>query len=264
MARQERANRTRAAIVEAAATVFAERGYEAATIADILVRADVTKGALYFHFSSKEDLARGVLAYAVTTEGVPEQPCKLQEVVDVSMMLAYRLPREVTLRASARLAADQGFEGELIGTPYSEWTKLITRLLEQAKEQGELLPHVIPEETAQILVGSFTGLSLTSQAASGMACLERQVGLLYDHMLPAVAVPGILGRLDTRPDRGARVIAQSHAGRKTAEPDGTDAPGGAAAEDEDRDGGAARVTAPDRSPAEGRFAFGTAAGAAGA
>jgi AcrR family transcriptional regulator len=246
MARQERATRTRAAILEAAATVFAERGYEAATIADILVRADVTKGALYFHFPSKEDLARGVIAYAVTTDGVPEQPCKMQELVDVSMVLAYRLPREVTLRASARLAADQGFEGELVGTPYGEWTKLITRLLEQAKARGELLPHVAPEETAQILVGSFTGLTLTSQAASRMICLERKVGLLYDHMLPAIAVPGILGRLDTGPDRGARVIARSDAERRTAEPDETGAPGEAAAENEAGGGGAARVTAPDR------------------
>lgn len=61
MARQERAVRTRRAILEAAASVFDERGYEAATIADILTRAGVTKGALYFHFSSKQDLARGVL-----------------------------------------------------------------------------------------------------------------------------------------------------------------------------------------------------------
>lgn len=61
MARQERAVRTRRAILEAAAAVFDERGYEAATIADILARAGVTKGALYFHFCSKQELAQGVL-----------------------------------------------------------------------------------------------------------------------------------------------------------------------------------------------------------
>ncbi|MEK8171459.1 helix-turn-helix domain-containing protein [Streptomyces sp. M19] len=59
MARQERAIRTRNEILRAAATVFNEFGYDAATIAETLTRADVTKGALYFHFQSKEDLARG-------------------------------------------------------------------------------------------------------------------------------------------------------------------------------------------------------------
>lgn len=71
VARQERAVRTRRAILEAAAAVFDERGYEAATIADILARAGVTKGALYFHFSSKQELAQGVLDEQMAEGGVP-------------------------------------------------------------------------------------------------------------------------------------------------------------------------------------------------
>jgi len=59
MAQQERAVRTRRAVLEAAAAVFAERGYAAATIGEILARAQVTKGALYFHFDSKAALAQG-------------------------------------------------------------------------------------------------------------------------------------------------------------------------------------------------------------
>ncbi|MFD6414028.1 TetR family transcriptional regulator, partial [Nocardia asteroides] len=51
--KQDRAIRTRRNILEAAAKIFEERGYQAATIAEILGAAGVTKGALYFHFSSK-------------------------------------------------------------------------------------------------------------------------------------------------------------------------------------------------------------------
>ena len=60
MALQERAIRTRRNILVAAADVFADVGYEAATISEILQRANVTKGALYFHFASKEVLADAV------------------------------------------------------------------------------------------------------------------------------------------------------------------------------------------------------------
>src|SRR5690349_12195649 len=49
LAQQARAIRTRRTILESAAAVFAERGYERTTIGEILVRAGVTKGALYFH-----------------------------------------------------------------------------------------------------------------------------------------------------------------------------------------------------------------------
>src|SRR5216117_2644416 len=58
VARQERAERTRGRILDAAAAVFDERGFSGASLSDILARAGVTKGALYFHFSSKEELAK--------------------------------------------------------------------------------------------------------------------------------------------------------------------------------------------------------------
>ena len=103
MARQERAVRTRHAVIRAAAEVFAERGYAAATIAEILDRAGVTKGALYFHFDSKEALARGVIEAQIT--GDSHVPCelKLQEWVDVGMVLAYQIPRDAVLRGDPSL-----------------------------------------------------------------------------------------------------------------------------------------------------------------
>lgn len=47
---------TRAALIEAAADVFAERGFHAAPLEDIVARAGYTRGAFYSNFSSKEDL----------------------------------------------------------------------------------------------------------------------------------------------------------------------------------------------------------------
>ncbi|MHC3534385.1 TetR family transcriptional regulator, partial [Streptomyces sp. DT7] len=81
-------------------------GYDAATIAAILERAGLTRGALYFHYTSKEELARGVLEEAVTSDGVLPQTLTLQEWVDIALMLAYRLPREPMLSASIRLSVD--------------------------------------------------------------------------------------------------------------------------------------------------------------
>ena len=47
---------SRASLLQAAVEVFTERGYEAATVADIAERAGVTTGALYAHFHGKLDL----------------------------------------------------------------------------------------------------------------------------------------------------------------------------------------------------------------
>ena len=54
MAQQDRARLTRDRIILGAAVTFCRVGYQAATIDDIATEAAVTKGAIYFHFTSKE------------------------------------------------------------------------------------------------------------------------------------------------------------------------------------------------------------------
>ncbi|GAA2427717.1 ScbR family autoregulator-binding transcription factor [Streptomyces macrosporus] len=208
MAQQERGIRTRREVLEAAAEVFAERGYAAATISEILSRAGVTKGALYFHFASKEELLRGVLEEQFTEDDILPRSSKLQEWVDVGMALAHRLPREPLLRAGARLMTDPNLQ-EMFGKgPQVSWVELTHRLLVEAGERGELLPHVVPEETARFVVNAWNGVQLGSQIATRWKDLEQQVSVLFRHVLPAVAVPGMLPQIDTAPDRGERVVAE--------------------------------------------------------
>jgi AcrR family transcriptional regulator len=52
----ERSSATRLAIVEAAGLLFTERGYSATSITDILDATGISRGALYHHFPSKEDI----------------------------------------------------------------------------------------------------------------------------------------------------------------------------------------------------------------
>lgn len=56
----ERRERTRAAILDAATDRFTEHGFVATSVADILAAAGVSRGALYHHFSSKEDVFAAV------------------------------------------------------------------------------------------------------------------------------------------------------------------------------------------------------------
>ena len=58
---QQRAIKTRAALLAAAAHEFPDRGYAGASVTSILANSTSTKGALYFHFPSKEALAEAVL-----------------------------------------------------------------------------------------------------------------------------------------------------------------------------------------------------------
>ena len=63
----EHAEATRQALVKSARELFAQRGYAAVPIEEIVRRARVTRGALYHHFRDKSDLFRAVF------EGVEEE-----------------------------------------------------------------------------------------------------------------------------------------------------------------------------------------------
>ena len=73
--RQARTRRTRAAVVEAARTLFLERGYGATTIEAISDLSDTPQATVYRLFSSKLGILRALLEVSVTgdDEGVPLQ-----------------------------------------------------------------------------------------------------------------------------------------------------------------------------------------------
>lgn len=59
--RAEKKAATRASLLEAAAEVFARRGFQAASVDEVAEAAGFTKGAVYAHFESKEDLFLAML-----------------------------------------------------------------------------------------------------------------------------------------------------------------------------------------------------------
>ncbi|MFD4347381.1 ScbR family autoregulator-binding transcription factor [Streptomyces coelicoflavus] len=208
MVKQDRAVRTRKNILEAAAKIFEERGYQAATIAEVLNAAGVTKGALYFHFESKEQLAQGVLHEQDQRFVIPGRPCKIQELADVVLLHAYRLQTDPMVRAGVRLTMDQHAEGLDRSGPFLRWSVVARELLDTARSQGELLPQVVPSVTADVVVGTFAGVQSMSQTVSGYQDLQNRSSALLRHLFPSIAVPSVLASLDLSESRGEVVYEE--------------------------------------------------------
>lgn len=223
---QDRAARTRTAILQAAAKVFEERGYQATTITEILLAGNVTRGALYFHFQSKEELLEAVLSAQDAQLELPLRDCKVQELVDMVMVQAHRLRTDCMVRAGARLTLDQRVGDTKRTGPFVRWTEICGRLLEGARSQGELLPHVVPADTAALLVGSFAGVQAMSQTLSGYDDVLSRVTVLLRHVLPSIVLSSVLTSIDMSESRGERVYAEALAALDDAEP-AAGAPGAA-------------------------------------
>ncbi|MER7578839.1 TetR/AcrR family transcriptional regulator [Kitasatospora sp. NPDC097691] len=112
---QERSERTRGRLVEAGAGLFDRCGYAGATLGEIAAAAGVTKGALYFHFASKEDLARAVfeqaersLRSACGDQRAVDSP--LQALIDAGYWLVDALGADPVVRAAFRLGRAGGWQ----------------------------------------------------------------------------------------------------------------------------------------------------------
>src|SRR3989440_12127595 len=70
---REQAAQNRERIVEAAARLFRERGYEGIGVADIMKQAGLTHGGFYGHFKLKDSLAAEITARVLGRKGWPER-----------------------------------------------------------------------------------------------------------------------------------------------------------------------------------------------
>jgi AcrR family transcriptional regulator len=161
---QERAIRTRAQILEAAAEIFAARGYRGASVKDVAERVGMTKGAVYFHFPSKESLAIAVVEehyarWPVAMEEIRSQGFSPLETVEEMLNRAARAFRdEPVMQAGARLQNERAFIDAELPLPYVDWTHLLQSLLQDAREAGQLRAGVEPEASARALVAAFFGM----------------------------------------------------------------------------------------------------------
>ncbi|WP_280250624.1 TetR/AcrR family transcriptional regulator, partial [Nocardia abscessus] len=106
-AAESTASDTRERIVRAAIDLFAEQGFHGTGVAEIGERADVQRGALYYHIGSKEDLLwqilrdyiQRMLADAEQIADGPGDPItKLRELIHSHVRLIIRHQREVAIQ----------------------------------------------------------------------------------------------------------------------------------------------------------------------
>ena len=158
---------TRASILQTAAEVFAERGYAETTLSELIARSGLTKGAFYFHFASKEQLALAVLAekqrqwLELVSQRVLDKPAAIDQLRALGPALI-KLHREDPGAYSApRLSRDLARMPELAGIVRVQmrgWINLVADIITRAKRDGDLPSQLDATALATILVAATDGL----------------------------------------------------------------------------------------------------------
>jgi len=160
---QDRARRTRRALIAAGSRAFAEQGFERSSLTRILRDGGVTKGAFHFHFSSKEELAATILGmegsvWPEMARRILERPAGgVQNLIDFSFEAACRLLQDPVAWAGLRMRV-VGAPAGPTGANRSPWTRIVRSFLEQADREGALRPGLDPGEVAQSWFEAFIGV----------------------------------------------------------------------------------------------------------
>ncbi len=187
--------RTRQHILESAESVFRQKGFAATSINDLMAAAEVTKGGLYFHFASKEEIGlavlerarRGFLGFLDDALTGPSPGACLAnffrracEFHCSSAFVGGCLFGNTALETSDREPVYARFVAQVFG----EWRDRIAAVVVQAQETGQVRNDIPAPELAGFVISVLEGSIMQARLfkdgrplTEGVAALRRVLEL---------------------------------------------------------------------------------------
>jgi AcrR family transcriptional regulator len=174
LTRAEAKARTREQLLDAAAQVFAEKGYAGASVEDIAEAAGYSTGALYSNFGSKQALFVELMQ-AWRSRGASRQAAQAARIIeddvladqDPLALLAQRLER-VTDRSTEAAALQAEFwlyavrnpeAMQVLAQTTAERVDALTPLITHIMGRYGASPDIAPDAATRIALGLFAGLA---------------------------------------------------------------------------------------------------------
>ncbi len=174
-------------IVEAAWACFARKGYHQTTMQDIATEAGLSAGAIYRYYPGKEavlkaindrsqEMSRALVEWARSqTEG----PLGALEVIGQAM---YSIFNDPTFDAATRVNIEIWPElvrseqlAERLRQEMGFWRTVVSQLLREAQERGEVRAGVDPEAVTNLLICAWEGLRHYRLVDRENFTIERQL-----------------------------------------------------------------------------------------
>jgi TetR/AcrR family transcriptional regulator, transcriptional repressor for nem operon len=167
-ASERRADTTRHRLIVAASRQFARRSYSMVSLDDILAEAELTKGAMYFHFPSKQALALAIvddlaeMTRAAVTELLARKMSGLETLIDLVYFRAVQYTQNEVARAGVRLLDTLDNTTLLPSALWQSWIEFVATLIQKAATEGDVVDHHDPEDIAKMLVALWVGIRRVS------------------------------------------------------------------------------------------------------
>lgn len=193
-----KADSTRLHILRAAAHEFAHRPYSSVNLDDILARAEMTKGAMYSHFRSKNALAAAIIEQAALvgqagTEDVSARGLSgLETLVDAIYLVAAEDLADDTVRAGFNLLDAVGQADGLLARVMGLWVADFAAIAKRAIRDGDLQAGQEPEDIGRLMVSMYLGIRQINEVDDASRLYpDLQTTLLL--ILPGITAPDRIG-----------------------------------------------------------------------
>jgi AcrR family transcriptional regulator len=168
---------TRGDIVSAALRLFAERGFASASIAEIAEAAGITKGAIYWHFDSKDALFKGILDQIrhdwqdVVRKPLARESDPLRKIALLFDRYALLLKHEpeVCLFLQRVLLESEGDYAKQVARVFDRTQAFVAGILEDAKRAGQFDSQLDAAVVARTILISLTGVTAHCHASRGLS-----------------------------------------------------------------------------------------------
>lgn len=181
--------RTRAAIVEAAATMMYERGVAATSLDDILAASGTGKSQLYHYFKDRSELVTAVLERQ-TERVLQAQPtlAQIDSIEGVEQWAATILamhevpdgPFACPLGSMAsELKNDPAYQ-PVLAASFGRWQSLLADGLTRMQDRGDLSRQDDPQRLATTVIAALQGGMLLGRVAQDSAVLRDILTLAVD------------------------------------------------------------------------------------
>lgn len=167
---QARAGATRQRIIDAAVDLFADKGYAETGLNDLCKAADVTTGAFYYHFASKEEVADAVgaqgwpKAWDVVAQYMnPDNP-GLENVIAMTFAVTDLLKRDKSVWISNHLNQSLGLLNEAGRKTFAHRAQSFTAGIAASVRPSDLRAGISHEDVGSQVWMMLHGCHLLSDA----------------------------------------------------------------------------------------------------
>ncbi len=183
-------------IIRESLKLFSLKGFLSTSISDILAAANSSKGGFYNHFASKEDLffqalseaqkiwrEKALLGLDEIKSPVGKVEKFLENYRDHYLKDTENFPGGcVFVTFSVELADQRPHLSKEVNTGFVGLKAMLKRLLDEAKELGELNNNANTGAITEILFAGMLGASVIYSVDKSTASLDRPINSLIDYL----------------------------------------------------------------------------------